>query len=113
MAQANIIKKSLYLGNKLNSLKKKFDVYLKLHYKRRELGCDLDILSLRYNLKTNSFFNFWMHSFIITHSENNEGQFLEDFAQIFIITDNLLQRVGLHHEYRFQNRLFQDNVDES
>ena len=54
----------------------------------------------------------WMHSFIKSHAENNEGQFLEDFARTFIITDNILHRVGLHHECRFQNRLFQDNVDE-
>ena len=54
----------------------------------------------------------WMHSYIISHAENNEGQFLEDFARIFIITDNILQRVCLHHECRFQNKLFQDNVDE-
>ena len=30
----------------------------------------------------------------------------------FIFTDKLLRRVGLDHECRFQNRLFQDNVDE-
>ena len=54
----------------------------------------------------------WMHSFIISNAENNEGQFLEDFARTFIITDNILQRVGYHHECRFLNRIFQDNVDE-
>ena len=50
MGQFNIINQSIYLGNKLNNLDKKFDVDLKLYYKRREIGCNLDVLSVRYNL---------------------------------------------------------------
>ena len=111
-AEIDIIKRSIYLGNQLNSLEKKFDVYLKLYYKRRKIGCNLDILSVRYNIKTDNFFDYFMYSFIISHSESNEGQFLADFARKFIITDKLLRRVGLDHECRFQNRLFQDNVDD-
>ena len=111
-AEVNIINRSIFLGNQLKSLEKKFDVYLKFYYKRREIGCNLDILSVRYNLKTDNFFDYWMYSFIISDSESNEGQFLEDFARTFIITDMLLRRVCLDHECRFQNRLFQDNVDE-
>ena len=43
-AEVDIIKQSIFLGNQLKSLAKEFDVYLKVHYKRRELVCNLDIL---------------------------------------------------------------------
>ena len=111
MIQSNIISKSIYLGNQLDNLDQKFDVYLKLSYKRREIGCNLDVLSVRYNLKTDNFLDMWMYNFIIIHSESNAENFLQDFARIFIISDERLRRVELYHQCRFQNKLFQDNVD--
>ena len=96
MSQSNIINKSIYLGNQLDNLDQKVDVYLKISNKRREIGCNLDVLSVRYNLKTDNFLDWWMYNFIISHSESNEENFLQDFARIFIITDELLRRVGLY-----------------
>ena len=101
MSQSNIINKSIYLGNQLYNLDQKFDVYLKISYKRREIGCNLDVLSVRYNLKTDNFLDWWMYNFIISHAESNEENFLQDFARIFIITDELLRRVNLYRECRF------------
>ena len=112
MGQVDIIKDTIYLGNQLDNLDKKFDIYLKLYYKRREIGFNMDILSVRYNIKSDNILECWMYSFIISHAENNEGQFLQEFARTIIITDAFLRRVCLHHECRFQNRLFQYNVDE-
>ena len=66
--EVDIIKRSIFMRNQLKSLAKEFDVYLKVPYKRRELSCNLDILSVRYNLKSDNFINFWMHFFIISHA---------------------------------------------
>ena len=103
---------SIYLGNQLKlSYLKQFDVYLKLQFKRRELGFNLSILCARYDVEISDFNYIWMITFLIPQSENDEEQFLEDFAWTFLLTDPVLNRVGLHHLCRFQNRLGQDNVD--
>ena len=55
MGQVDIIKDTIYFGNQLNNLDKKLDIYLKLYYKRREIGFNMDILSVRYNIKSDNF----------------------------------------------------------
>ena len=110
-AQVNL--HSIYLGNQLkSSFLKQYDVYLKLQYKRGELGFNLVIICALYEVEIDDFSYLWMITFIIPQSENDEEQFLEDFAWTFILTDSVLNRVRLHHLFRFQNQLEQENVDE-
>ena len=103
----------IYLGNQLNvSFLKKFDVYLKLQFKRRELGFNLSILCAQYDLEIDDFSYLRLITFIIPQSDKNEEQFLEDFAWMFLLTDPVLNRIGVHHLCKFQNRLGQENADE-
>lgn len=97
---------TIHLGNQL------YEVDLKLQFKRRQLGFNLSILCARYEIEIPDYNNIWMISFIIPEWENDVEQFLVDFAWTFLLTDHLLNRLGLHHLCRFQNRLGQENIDE-
>ena len=91
-------------------------VNLKLKYKTRQISEQQSALCARYEIvfsNIDKFFDqqIWIFNFIISSTDNNIHQFLEEFAQQYLITDEVLTRAGLQQMCHFQNCLNQNELD--
>ena len=113
----NVKQYQIYVGTKpiwCNTLNKQ--VNLKLKLKTRQISTQQSLLCARYEIvcsNIDTFFDqqIWICNIIISSTNNNIHQFVEDIAQQYFITNEVLTRAGLPHLCHLQNRLNQNELD--
>ena len=91
-------------------------VNYKLKFKTRQISAQQSVLCARYEIVFSNIDKFidqqiLIFNLIITSTDNNIHQFLEEFAQQYLITDEVLTRAGLQHFCHFKNRHNQNELD--
>jgi sulfur transfer complex TusBCD TusB component (DsrH family) len=111
----NVIETNILLGNKTLFFNfQENNVYLKIQHKTRQISSTQAVLCARYDLKfSENHQQIWMLLFIIPSNLGNIQQFLEEFANLFLISDGVLTAASLHNKCHFQNRLNQHELDEA